>query len=365
MTDATLPSVLTGGENDTTSMCLPPTNLPDSIHPAVDYVRACVVLLTMVVAIVMNASVIYIIAKNVVLHKMAFFLALQLIVAHLVFSCTVLPFMFVTSVLREWRLGVVMCQILGTIHDLVITGRYLLTFVLTIDRIISVFFPFYYFRHGAKINVVASVLAWSVSAFRSLTSLKGILDCTNYVPSFRMCAGAPFCSDLCKVHTIVFSTILALFGVFIPSILYIVLFCKAKIITYKLDKLRPRRGHKVSPVSSGSNSPEPSSVTENDKLMEVRHHNNRANITFLILIAVIIGFALPPYILYVAQNILGSNDSPVVTVLQITVGRTLIYSLAVADPIIIMRNRDVRELLSSKFQRSLLTVTQALASRQA
>ena len=72
-------------------------------------------------------------------------------------------------------------------------------------------------------------------------------------------------------------------------------------------------------------------------------HNHRATWTFVILTAVIIGFALPPYILYTAENVLGSS-LPVLTILQIIVGRTLIYGLAVADPIVILRNRDIREL---------------------
>lgn len=364
MADATVPNI-TDESTTLNSTCVLPADLPDSVHPSVDHIRACIVFLTMICGVTMNAFVIYIIAKHRVLHKMAFFLALQVIVAHLIFSSTVLPFMFVTSVLREWRLGVVMCQVLGTIHDVVITSRYLLTFVLTIDRIISVFFPFYYFRRGTRIAVVTSLLAWSISVLRAVTSLKGILNCTHFVPTFRMCTGAAFCSELCKVHTVVFSTILALFGVFIPSLLYVMLFCKAKIITHQLKKLRPARGQKVSPLGSlgTSASPEPSVVIKDEDMMdqEVERHNNRANITFLILIAVIIGFALPPYIIYVAQNILGTNHSPVVTILQIIVGRTLIYSLAVADPIIIMRNRDVKELLKSIFRKSSSTLSSSIS----
>ena len=82
-----------------------------------------------------------------------------------------------------------------------------------------------------------------------------------------------------------------------------------------------------------------------------KQHSHRATVTFVILTAVIIGCALPPYILYTAQNILGSSPTAL-TILQIIVGRTLIYALAVADPIVIMRNRDVRELFQPRVDRS-------------
>lgn len=311
--------------------CTLPTRLPDSIHPAVDYVQATIVLITMLIGISMNGFVVFLICRHKILHKMAFFLALQLIVAHLIFSCTVLPFMFVTAVLREWRLGVFMCQLLGSIHDVAITSRYLLTFVLTIDRLVSVFFPFFYLQQGVKVSVCNSVFAWIVSIIRSVTSLKGVLSCTNYVPPFKMCSGAAYCSNICQVHTLFFSAILAIFGVVIPFLFYAALFCKAKIIKYHLKRTIP-------PQQTSARS------TKEDE-----QHNHRATITFLILTLVIIGCALPPYILYTAQFIQGANASPVVVILQILVGRTLIYSLAAADPIVIMRNRDVRELLQSKF----------------
>ena len=331
------------------NICVVPTGLPESINPAVDYVQASIVLITMVLGITMNGFVVLFIGRHKRLHKMAFFLALQLIVAHLIFSAIVLPVMFVTAVLREWRLGIFMCQLLGSIHDLVITSRYLLTFVLTIDRVISVFFPFFHSRHGGKVSICNSMLAWTVSIIRSVTSLMGVLDCTKYVPTFKMCSGAPFCSDICQVHTLFFSAILALFGVVLPFILYAFLFCKVRIIKHQLNK-SVRHQQNVAVLSQLHTSPRSKSQTRTQD-----QHNHRTTITFLILTIVIIGCALPPYILYTVQFILGANSPPIVTILQIVIGRTLIYSLVAADPIIIMRNSDVRELLMSKFHRSAVS----------
>lgn len=255
--------------------------------------------------------------------------------------------MFVTALLREWRLGIVMCQLLGTVHDVVITSRYLLTFVLTVDRFLSVFFPFFYLKHGGTVSLCTSSVAWMISVTRAVTSLKGVLNCTNYIPTFKMCSGAPFCSNICRIHTLLFSAILAVFGVVLPFLFYVVLFCKAQIIKYRLNKSIQMQ-QVPAPSDQGKKSYSDRNINTEEK------HNNRATITFLILTIVIIGCALPPYILYTAQNILTKIPS-VVIVLQILVGRTLIYSLTVADPIIILRNRDVRELLLSKVHGSRAT----------
>lgn len=322
------------------NVCMLPSRLPPSIHPAVDYVQAAIVLITLILGVLMNGFVILLIARNKALHKMAFFLALQLIVAHFIFASTVLPFMFVTAVIREWRLGVFMCQLLGSIHDLIITSRYLLTFVLTIDRLVSVFSPFFHMRHGGKLSIFNSLLAWTFSLVRCVTSLNGIFNCTHYVPTFKMCSGAPYCSDNCQIHTLFFSAVLAIFGVVLPFLLYTTLFCKARIIKYRLKRSIQR--------NKCADSMQKRTLSVTSKNITEERHNHRATITFLILTIVIIGCALPPYILYTAQFILGVRSPPVVTILQIIIGRTLIYGLTVADPVVIMRNRDVRELLQSK-----------------
>ena len=88
-----------------------------------DYVQAGAVFLTMIFSIVINSFVIFLVGLVQILQKIAFFPTLQIIIAHLVYSCTILPVRFVTSVFREW----------GLISDLVIFNCFLLRLVLTID----------------------------------------------------------------------------------------------------------------------------------------------------------------------------------------------------------------------------------------
>ena len=335
------------------SGCVPPERLPDTIHPAIDYVQAVIVLITMILAFAMNGFVVYLIARNKVLHKMAFFLALQLIVPNLIFSVTVLPFMFVTAILREWHFGLVPCQVLGSIHDMVITSRYLTIFVLTIDRVIAVFYPFFHLQYGGRISIFNSTVAWILTLTRSVTSLEGVLNCTKYLPVFKMCSGAPFCSRICQVHTVMSALILIIFGVVIPFILYVILFFKAKIIRYRFLNSIRIQDVVASPVSQSlpNVGSEDTLTTAADGINSTRstdEHNHRATVTFILLTSVIIGCALPPYVLYTAQNIVGARPPPLLIILQIIVGRTFLYCLAVVDPIVILRNRDIRELFQHR-----------------
>ena len=332
------------------SRCVPPDRLPDTIHPAIDYVQAGIVLITMILAFAMNGFVVYLIARNKVLHKMAFFLALQLIVPNLIFSVTVLPFMFVTAILREWHFGQVMCQVLGSIHDMVITSRYLIIFVLTIDRVIAVFYPFFHLQYGGRISIFNSTVAWILTLTRSVTSLEGVLNCTKYLPVFKMCSGAPFCSKIYQIHTVTSALILIIFGVVIPFILYVILFSKAKIIRYRfLNSIRIQ--DVASPVSLPNVGSEDTLTTAANGINSTRltdEHNHRATVTFILLTSVIIGCALPPYVLYTAQNIVGARPPPLLIILQIIVGRTFLYCLAVVDPIVFLRNCDIRELFQHR-----------------
>jgi hypothetical protein len=249
-----------------------------------------------------------------------------------------------------------MCQVLGSIHDMVITSRYLTIFVLTIDRVIAVFYPFFHLQYGGRISIFNSTIAWILTVIRSVTSLEGVLSCTKYLPVFKMCSGAPFCSMICQIHTVTSALILIIFGVVIPFILYAILFSKAKIIRYRfLNSIRIQEV--PSPVSldlpNGGSEDANNPTTAVNGINSTRltdEHNHRATVTFILLTSVIIGCALPPYVLYTAQNLVPSTKPPpnLLIILQIIVGRTFLYCLAVVDPIVILRNRDIRELLQRK-----------------
>lgn len=116
---------------------------------------------------------------------------------------------------------------------------------------------------------------------------------------------------------------------FFPFILYVVLF---------------RKGRQIQKQLSG--------VT-NISERQWYQHNWRAIVTFLLLFIVLIGCGLPPLILFLAFQIelaIVGRPSIAITVLQLFVGRIIFLSLSAIDPIVVLRNRDVREVLKCSTQ---------------
>ena len=144
--------------------------------------------------------------------------------------------------------------------------------------------------------------------------------------------------------------ILIIFGVVIPFILYVILFSKAKIIRYRfMNSIRMQEVPSPASLPNGVSEDNPTTAVNGiNGTTLTDEHNHRATVTFILLTSVIIGCALPPYVLYTAQNVVGTSPPPSLIILQIIVGRTFLYCLAVADPIVILRNRDIRELFQRR-----------------
>ena len=99
-------------------------------------------------------------------------------------------------------------------------------------------------------------------------------------------------------------------------------------------------------LSQSSENEEDTAVTRGNCKRE-----KSANVTFLIMLIALVGVTLPPYILFnlntVLLSALGLNPPPTVfTIIKIAFSN--LYSLIfIMDPIVIMRNQDVREVVES------------------
>ena len=309
--------------------CGIPPSLPSTVPRAVDYVYAAVVLAIIILSLSLNGFVVFLVATHKSLREKTLFLSLQINVSHLVFTLSVLVFVVASAVADKWLLGDIMCQIMGLIQHSAISLRFFLMLVLALDRVFTVFMPFHYdLRYGTRVAIGMSAAAWVISIFRVILPVEGILNCYTYVPAFSFCSVAPSCSRRCAIFAYtVFSTAVLLGGI-IPFVLYVVLFCKAR----RLQR-RMRRQSVCSYNINSSNKTEFSSKQE---------HEWRALITFFILFVSLLGCSLPSFVLFVLTFALQQSPHPAVIILQKLVGRTLMFTLTVIDPIAIMRNQDIR-----------------------
>ena len=330
--------------------CGIPHFLPPSLPEAFHLVQGGVWTLFLVLSVLLNSFVILLIFSRSTLRSREFLLTLQLNIIHLVFSLTVLPTMIGNAFAGYCVYTFTYCSAVGSVHDVYITVKFCLTLVMTLDRVFIIYMPYFYYKHGVKIGAVMSLAAWLVSIIRVVTLLAGPLNCYAYIPLFKVCTAVGNCSRACLIHTIFFSTCLAIFGMILPFILYIILLYKARTMNrYMKDLL-----HEMSDTRNSSGAKEStiySHFLKNKPVFLQKHI--RVLTTFLILTVALIGCSVPPYILYVLSFVVSREVllNPIFSGFQVLVGRTLIYSLSVLDPLIIMRNKEVTKVLQKLWRR--------------
>lgn len=206
---------------------LPPTFPPSlNIPPAVNYIQATIALVLGATGFLLNLFILFVILSYKSLRRQRqMFLALHIVVVDLVYTLTVPLVIFVSGVSGVWFLGGAMCNILGIIHDVFAMFRFMSTLVLTLDRFISVFWPFF---ESLRLIVGALVAMYVVSTLRGLLPISGILGCYTYIPTLKTCSAYSACSAGCFWFVVGSTAIIVVFGVAIPLVLYVVLFCKIR-----------------------------------------------------------------------------------------------------------------------------------------
>ena len=301
-------------------------NINDVVPAAVDIIQASLITIQIILGLLLNSFVVYLVVRFKSLQTRPYFLALQIVIVQLLYTVLVLPSMLVSAIAREWILGIIACCVIGGLHDLLVTVRYMLSLVLALDRTFTVLFPFRYQRYALWVCITMSVMAFSVGITRVVTALV-LLECVTYIPTFKTCSAAS-CSNYCIGHSILFSSIIIVCGVIASILLYLLLFWKG----YQLNK-------RLEIITEGAE------AAEMERLRWQEH--KRTIVTFVILVAVLVFCAFPPYVFYVLHFTLGlEGSSKALLILQILVGRTCLNSLSFADALVIMKNRDFREAIN-------------------
>lgn len=288
-------------------------------------------ILTFVFGIILNSLVIILVAKYKKLHVRTFAVALQVVVLNLIVSSTVLMLRPVTSIANQWLFGEAMCVFTGYIYLTFLLLRALLMLVFVIDRFLSVFFLFSYPRHSSIIMLVTSVATWMFAVGARTIGFPGVLDCYSFISTSFLCVHSSRCSTECARTANVNLGIVFGPATIVPIILYALLYWRAK----KLKK----NHFLLAPSSSPSNG---SVVTKKSEIREWK-----ANITFFLLFISVFALTTP----VVALNLIFAairrmnGPSPVLYVLS-SILSSMSALIVIADPIVIMRHRDVHDILS-------------------
>jgi hypothetical protein len=303
-----------------------------------------------VLGLFLNGSLILIITRNKKLRNLTFIFALQIVIVDFAHALVIYPTAAVNAIVGHF-VFTGLCSTLGLIITFLRIARSCLMAMLVIDRFFTVFSPFLYNRNRYKLVVIFSLVAWVVAMIVSLIPISGLLDCYTYSPYTWACHLGEGC--LYKVTCTIYRslvTITVALGLALVLLLYVALLIKAKKIRNKIS----------AEAAMANESQEAREESKRIQLLE-----RRANTTFFILVLALVGSLFTPVIFVVFGNVAlsvlnlsGSPPPSAYTILAI-LARAPYVSLIILDPIVIMRNPEVREVIIKVKRKFLRTAESA------
>ncbi len=292
------------------------------LEDVIRYMTIGSVSLLLPISVCMNLIVIILIAKFKHLRQTTYFLALQLIIIDLVYTCTNSLVSIISAIARQWILGLGLCQFTGNFFDVLIFLRSSLMFVFVCDRFCCVFIPFDYPRIRKKVIIFLIV---GLLLNGALIVVPYVYDCIIFSRFAWYCFNTTrgcFNEKVCSPFLIALSVFRYSMGSVLPLIMYIILFIKAR-------QIRQRTAIPVA-VMSGY-------------ILERKTRERKANYTFLTLFLLtfcVTSLTLFHFLVIRPISIISEANSEILNQLFIFVLRVYYNLLPILDSIAIMRNSD-------------------------
>jgi len=292
-------------------------------QPIAAFILRCVLvnyyILVAFFAVVLNGFVIFLVIKFKVLRTLPFAFAIQIAVINIISWTILLPSSTVSVIANQWLLGEAACVVVGVVSSAT-TLRNLLLLIFVTDRFCSIFMPYFYPRYQAKILCCEVTVAYILSAISA--TIFGVLDCYSYVEIVWTCL-ASACNSKCQVYVYILSSCIQLPSSIIPILFYSLLFWKARkaLRAETCEALRAQQ-------------------TE---------QKIRATVTFfLMFLCTFIVSALPILVVLLGSPVVTALNAEYSTMWFIlnTIAFNTIALVPIADPIFILRNKDVKEAMA-------------------
>lgn len=282
----------------------------------VTVIRTIFWLLLLVAGCFLNVMVIILFAKYKKLQVLSFAISLQIVALDLVLSVMIPTVSLINQFAGRWVYGKYVCTLVGMLGFVTAAIRTLLMLVFVIDRFLSIFCPFFYPRHQKKTVVSLSTFSWVFTV--ACGAAIAAVDCYSFMPYTWLCGTEPRCSNACSIFINLHFAIAVLPIIIAPIVLYILLLVKAQ------------------------------KIKKNSILAYAEHASDwKTAVTFFLLFLSVFLVTVPTFVVLIVIGIVyGSNHSlPPATYTLHVFSTGLLSLLVVTDPIVIMRNRDVIEVL--------------------
>lgn len=311
---------------------IPMVPFSDTLTTTVRSLQTIAYIIIFTLGIGLNTLVIVSVAKNKILHTRSFAIAMQVVVLDLILSSTVLLLRPISSIANKWLFGEAMCIITGYMYLTYLFLRQLIMLIFVVDRFLSVFYLYTYPKHSTVIMATTSIATWVFSLGARTIGFPGVLDCYSYVSTSYLCVHSSRCSTECARAANVNLGIVVGPATIIPIILYALLYWKARRLRKKQSSMAP---------SSGS-----SDGSLIDERTERRKQDWKANITFFLLFVAVFALTTPVVSLsLITSAIIRMNGPSSVLFVLASINSTMSSLLVIADPIVIMRHKDFRDIL--------------------
>ncbi len=273
----------------------------------------------------LNISVIILVSKFKRIRTLSFALALQIVTINLIIVFAVITSNIISNIANQWVFGKSLCVIIGALHYIAHMARIVLMLVFVIDRALAVFFSLSYPEHRRKIVCISSIIAWLLVIVLAIIMLPGVLDCYEFSPLRMGCYPSGDCNKNCESVLYVGDFLIVLPSIIASAVMYCSLFWKAKKAV----------NHDLIPA----NIPE-------GKVNPFKREWRATKTIFYMFVALII-LTVPFYIWFFIHEIAAAaSETPGWLFIFNVIIFNLITLLVMVDPIFIMRNRDVRDVLS-------------------
>ncbi len=289
---------------------------PPTLDAVLRYVQLIFCILLFVFGAPLNIIVLVLLAKYKKLRTLSFFIALQVVFVDLGIVLVTTVTRIITTAANRWLLGDYLCSILGSFNFLTYVMRIVLMFTLVIDRFSIVFMPFKYPKYRLKVMCTLSLMVWLATGLVCIIMLPKLFDCYAYLPYTYQCTASSQCNISCSIILNALNAVVVLPSIIVSTILYGALFWKA---------WNAKRG--AAPAANDSS-------------------ERKATITFCLMFMTLFAMIIPLFLWLIIRNSLISLIPASVQNVAGVITGNILSILVILDPIFIMRNRDVREVIS-------------------
>lgn len=312
--------------------------------------HAAIVGLFIGLGLIGNIAVLILVLKDKRLRHRSIIASLNIVIVDIFLTIFYHGVILTNTLSREWSyIGYTddveaMCRLYGTVTTFLIDVRWCTIGLLTLDRFLTVRYPFRYEKYSVIFLLLSILMSWLIPLTAS-----GLLAVPLVGYTFR--ANIPTClpsclladNSFCKLLNTGIIIIMFIIGCLLPLLLYLWMYWKARKLRVKYTL------GQIAVTATAGIAVSNSSFNLNEKV----NKDKRAMITILLIFLTIFFTSSPQFLFFLLRQISICTFFKIPIEVHFIVTDIFLLSTTL-DPIVIMRNQDFRIVLYELIHGSVL-----------